>query len=76
KEGRRQPAMMRWGLVPSWAKDEKSGFKMINAKAETQPYPSNNRPHPKPSPEFSGIFHCFVQRPSAFVYFGGGLLRR
>src|SRR6202166_2775889 len=35
KEGRRQPAMMRWGLVPSWAKDEKGGFKMINAKAET-----------------------------------------
>ena len=35
KEGRRQPAMMRWGLVPSWAKDDKSGFKMINAKAET-----------------------------------------
>ena len=27
--------LMRWGLVPSWAKDEKIGYKMINARAET-----------------------------------------
>ncbi|RYG73275.1 SOS response-associated peptidase [Lentibacillus lipolyticus] len=26
---------MRWGLVPSWAKDEKIGYKMINARSET-----------------------------------------
>jgi hypothetical protein len=26
---------LRWGLVPSWAKDEKIGFKTINARAET-----------------------------------------
>lgn len=26
---------MRWGLVPSWAKDDKIGSKMINARAET-----------------------------------------
>jgi putative SOS response-associated peptidase YedK len=25
----------RWGLIPSWAKDESIGFKMINARAET-----------------------------------------
>ncbi|MBU0615324.1 MAG: SOS response-associated peptidase [Nanoarchaeota archaeon] len=25
----------RWGLVPHWAKDEKIGYKMINARAET-----------------------------------------
>jgi putative SOS response-associated peptidase YedK len=35
KEGRHQPAMMRWGLVPSWATDAKGGAAMINAKAET-----------------------------------------
>jgi putative SOS response-associated peptidase YedK len=35
REGRRQPAMMRWGLVPSWSKDGKGGAAMINAKAET-----------------------------------------
>ncbi|MNH25620.1 putative SOS response-associated peptidase YedK [compost metagenome] len=26
---------LRWGLVPSWAKDDKGGSKMINARAES-----------------------------------------
>lgn len=26
---------LRWGLIPSWAKDEKIGYKMINARSET-----------------------------------------
>lgn len=26
---------LRWGLVPSWAEDEKIGYKMINARSET-----------------------------------------
>lgn len=29
------PQMMRWGLIPKWAKDEKIGYKLINARAET-----------------------------------------
>ena len=28
---------MRWGLIPSWAKDEKFGARMINARIETLP---------------------------------------
>ncbi len=35
KEGRREPVMMRWGLVPSWSKDELGAAKYINARAET-----------------------------------------
>lgn len=27
--------MLRWGLVPSWAKEDKIGSKMINARGET-----------------------------------------
>lgn len=27
--------MFRWGLIPSWAKDAKTGYRMINARAET-----------------------------------------
>jgi putative SOS response-associated peptidase YedK len=27
--------LMRWGLIPSWAKDESIGDKLINARAET-----------------------------------------
>lgn len=26
---------LRWGLIPGWAKDEKVGYKMINARSET-----------------------------------------
>lgn len=31
----RQLDLLRWGLVPSWAKDIKVGSKLINARAET-----------------------------------------
>lgn len=31
----RHMKLMRWGLIPVWAKDEKIGFKMINARSET-----------------------------------------
>jgi putative SOS response-associated peptidase YedK len=31
----RECAMVRWGLIPSWAKDEKMGARMINARGET-----------------------------------------
>jgi putative SOS response-associated peptidase YedK len=27
--------LRRWGLIPGWAKDEKIGWKMINARSET-----------------------------------------
>lgn len=30
-----QPAWLRWGLIPSWAKDEKIGAQLINARSET-----------------------------------------
>ena len=33
--GERELALMRWGLIPWWAKDGKIGFSTINAKAET-----------------------------------------
>jgi len=31
----RRAAMFRWGLVPSWAKDDRIGYQMINARSET-----------------------------------------
>lgn len=34
EQGRRG-TRMKWGLIPFWAKDEKIGYKMINARAET-----------------------------------------
>ena len=35
KEGARELVMLRWGLVPFWAKDPSLGNRMINARAET-----------------------------------------
>jgi putative SOS response-associated peptidase YedK len=34
-DGDRKPDRMRWGLVPSWAKDPAIGLKAINARSET-----------------------------------------
>ncbi|KZE44299.1 SOS response-associated peptidase [Rossellomorea marisflavi] len=31
---KRRGGMLRWGLVPHWAKEAKIGYKMINARAE------------------------------------------
>ncbi len=30
-----QVQLMRWGLIPHWAKEEKTAYKMINARMET-----------------------------------------
>jgi len=34
-EGGRRMGLLKWGLVPSWAKDPAMGSRMINARAET-----------------------------------------
>jgi putative SOS response-associated peptidase YedK len=33
--GEREAAMLRWGLIPSWAKEPQSGPPLINARSET-----------------------------------------
>ena len=35
RDGRRELAVLRWGLIPFWAKDEKIGYRSINARAES-----------------------------------------
>lgn len=35
KSSSTQLALLRWGLIPAWAKDESIGSRMINARAET-----------------------------------------
>jgi putative SOS response-associated peptidase YedK len=34
-DGERELVLLRWGLIPSWAKDPKIGYRTINARAET-----------------------------------------
>jgi putative SOS response-associated peptidase YedK len=35
KDGSRELAELKWGLVPSWSKDDTGAVRMINARAET-----------------------------------------
>ncbi|MEO7043625.1 MAG: SOS response-associated peptidase family protein, partial [Gemmatimonadaceae bacterium] len=35
RDGQREVLPMRWGLIPSWAKDPAIGNRMINARAES-----------------------------------------
>lgn len=51
--------IMRWGLLPTWAKDEKTGYKMINAREETlasKPIFKNLLPHNRCLIPASGFF--------------------
>jgi putative SOS response-associated peptidase YedK len=34
-QGPKQVVLMRWGLIPHWAKEEKTAYKMMNARVET-----------------------------------------
>src|SRR5258706_10599937 len=34
-DGRRELVQVRWGLVPSWAKERSIGQRLVNARAET-----------------------------------------
>ncbi|MEN2768251.1 SOS response-associated peptidase [Ornithinibacillus xuwenensis] len=52
---------LRWGLVPSWANDEKIGYKMINARSESA--------HEKPS--FKGLMsrkRCLIVADSFYEW--------
>jgi putative SOS response-associated peptidase YedK len=35
EDGKRSIALVRWGLIPSWAKDAKIAYSLINARGET-----------------------------------------
>jgi putative SOS response-associated peptidase YedK len=65
KDGKgRHVRMVRWGLIPSWAKDEKIGSKLINARVETLDI--------KPSFKKSFISQRAVIPASGFYEWGDG----
>jgi len=35
KQGKKYLGFVRWGLIPFWAKDDKIGYKLFNARSET-----------------------------------------
>lgn len=58
-DGARAALRLRWGLVPSWAKDESIGLKLVNARAETA----------ASKPAFRHAFaHCRVLVPADGYY--------
>ncbi|MBW6521846.1 MAG: SOS response-associated peptidase [Desulfoarculaceae bacterium] len=57
--GSRYAGMLRWGLIPHWAKDPAIGNKMINARSETA--------HEKPSFRNSIHYHRCLIPASGFI---------
>lgn len=55
----RKMVEMRWGLIPHWAKDEKIGSKMINARVETAAQKPAYR---------SAMHHCRCLVPATGFY--------
>jgi putative SOS response-associated peptidase YedK len=47
RDGKRELAMLRWGLIPYWSKDAKIAYKTINARAETVATAPSFREAPK-----------------------------
>ena len=62
-------AMLRWGLIPAWAKEQNIGYKLINARAETA--------HEKPS--FRAAFRarrCLIPVDGFYEWQGKGKTRQ
>src|SRR3990172_6232139 len=62
----REFALLRWGLIPSWAKDASIGNRMINARAETV----------AEKPSFRNAFrhrHCLVPMSGFFEWSKRGI---
>ena len=69
RDGQNRPELMRWGLVPFWAKDPSIGNRMINARAETL----------AERPSFRNAFRrrrCLVIADGFFEWTGQGKDRR
>ena len=67
--GERRLSMLRWGLIPVWAKDPGIGHKLINARAETA----------GTKPLFRGAFasrRCLVPADGFFEWRRDGAVRQ
>jgi len=69
REGRRILSRKKWGLVPSWSKDDKIGSRLINARGETL----------KDKPSFSKAFRyrrCIVPVTGFYEWIKEGKIKR
>jgi putative SOS response-associated peptidase YedK len=68
KTGQRTLDALRWGLIPSWASDEKIGYRTINARMETL----------DTAPSFRGAFkkrRCLIPANGFYEWQRNGALR-
>lgn len=64
RDGKREAVFLRWGLVPSWAKDPAIGHRLVNARAETA----------GEKPAFRGAFRyrrCLLPADGFYEWTGG-----
>jgi putative SOS response-associated peptidase YedK len=69
ESGKRSLDPLRWGLIPSWAKDEKIAYKTINARVETV----------DTSPSYRGAFkkrRCLIPVDSFYEWKKAGTVRQ
>jgi putative SOS response-associated peptidase YedK len=69
EDDRRRISLVRWGLVPSWAKDVSIGYKLINARSETV----------LQKPAFRGCFpkrRCLIQADGFYEWMKAGASKR
>lgn len=69
KDGGRRLSMLRWGLVPGWARDPRIGSRLVNARSETA----------AEKPAFRAAFRsrrCLVVADGFYEWAGRGRARR
>jgi len=67
-DGEPAGAMLRWGLIPSWSKDDRIGFRLINARSETAAEKPSFRSawkHRRCAVAVSGYFEWWRRKPKA-----------
>ena len=69
EEGERRLSMLRWGLIPGWAKEPNIGYKLINARSETA----------STKPAFRAAFRarrCLIPADGFYEWTGRGATRQ
>ena len=78
--GERRPAMMRWGLIPFWARDTKGGRSVVDARDRAVNTPINARAETiETAKSFSGAFEkrrCLVLADGYYEWRGVKSARR
>ena len=73
REGEPRGELLCWGLLPHWATDASTGFKMINARAETITEKPAYRDAFRTRRAYIVLLHYFQHRRSGHAHADGGI---